>query len=143
MSAEIKYNGDIVARVAGGVAATLPVQGLKMRSNIEVMVSDSSSGSGSSLFTCTLNTGSYPTSGSMFYIDAAGSLQYMDINPGTGNVTIACDKVYVIGGVTPLGLMDDTNPGTEMYLNSNTMYEIEVPASKYAGKQVNFKHAFS
>ena len=36
MSAKIKYNGLVVARVAGGNVATLPVKDLKMKSDIEV-----------------------------------------------------------------------------------------------------------
>jgi hypothetical protein len=145
MPTKIRYKGnELVAPVEGDKTVILPVKNKKMSSDIVVTVSESSSGGGgSSLSTCTLNTGSYPTSGSMFYTDADGTTQCMDINPGSGYVTITCGKIYVIGPVTPLGLMDDTSPGTEMSLSSNTMYCIEVPASKYAGKQVNFKHAFS
>lgn len=103
----------------------------------------SGGGSGSGLSTCTLNTGSYPTSGAIFYTDANGTTQYMDINPGTGNITIVCGKIYVVGSVE-VGLMDDTGPGTEMSLGSDsTMYCIDVPASVYANRVVDFRYSFS
>jgi hypothetical protein len=110
---------------------------------VATCISDGSS-SGGSLSTCTLNTGSYPTSGHLFYTDADGATQYMSINSGTGQITITCGKIYVIGPESKLGLMSDTQSGTKLdILDSNYCIEIDVPASKYAGKQVDFKYAFS
>lgn len=72
---KILYNSNKVAEVEGGETAILPVAGLKMNTNIEVIVPESSSSSGSSgaevaTGTITINTVSGDSGSQYFYYTA-------------------------------------------------------------------------
>lgn len=89
--------------------------------------------------TCSLVTSGYPTSGRLFYTDAASCTQTMDINPGSAITTIACGKIYVMGMVSDVVVTSggNTYPGTLVTSMSSGdyLYEIEIPAS-LAGMEV-------
>lgn len=57
MSAKIEYNGSTVATLESGEKATLPVANMKMASNIEVTVSEESSGETTPDLICKINNG--------------------------------------------------------------------------------------
>lgn len=96
-------------------------------------------GSTTTVSTCSLVTSGYPTSGRLFYTDAASCTQTMDINPGSEITTIACGKIYIMGVVSDIGVTSGGNiyPGTLITSMSSGeyLYEIEIPAS-LAGMEV-------
>ena len=114
MSTEITYNGGIVARVAGGEKAILPVQGLKMRSNIEVIVSESSSSGGTSISTGTLEVDiDYNRAVYAPVLSSDGSITYSSVTTGQ---TATIDNVILNA---PFTLIYGTGVGAS-YLPSST-----------------------